>query len=313
MWRPIRFFPKRPQVKFMAARKGYYAFSIILTILTAAVIAIQGLNFGIDFKGGILIEVRTSGPADVADMRQRLSGLDLGEYGLQGFGGPTDVLIRIQEQPGGEKAQVAAIEKVKQALGSGVEYRRVESVGPKVGSELIRGGIIATVLALLSIGVYVWFRFEWQFGIWAMVSLLHDVTTTVGLYAVTQLEFNLTSVAAILTIAGYSINDTVVVYDRVRENLRKYKRMGHADLLNLSINETLSRTVMTGGTTLLAILALAVFGGETIRGFCIALLWGILIGTYSSICLAAPLLLVAGADALRPREVKSEGAPGSAG
>jgi preprotein translocase SecF subunit len=313
MFRPIRYFPKKPRIKFMAARKAYYALSIALTIVTAAVVAGLGLNFGIDFKGGILVEIRTTGPADVADLRQRLAGLDLGEFGLQGFGPPTDVLIRIQEQSGGEKAQVAAIEKVKQALGAGIEYRRVESVGPKVGGELIRGGIIATVLALVAIVVYVWFRFEWQFGIWALVSLLHDVTTTVGLYAVTQIEFNLTSIAAILTIAGYSINDTVVVYDRLRENLRKYKRMGHIELLDLSINETLSRTVMTSGTTLLAVLALALFGGEVIRGFSIALLWGILIGTYSSICLASPLLLVAGADALRPRETKPEAAPGQAG
>jgi len=313
MFRPLRLFRKTPQIKFMAARKAYYAFSIALTILAIAAVAFQGLNFGIDFKGGILVEIRASGPADVGAFREKLSGLGLGEFGIQGFGPPTDVLIRIQEQPGGEKAQAAAIERVKQALGPGVEYRRVESVGPKVGAELIRGGIIATALALLAIVVYVWFRFEWQFGIWALVSLLHDVTTTVGLYAVTQIEFNLTSIAAILTIAGYSINDTVVVYDRLRENLRKYKRMGAVDIIDLSVNETLSRTIMTSGTTLLAILALALFGGEVIRGFSIALLWGILIGTFSSICLASPLLLLTGIDTMRPQEGKSEGAPGAAG
>ncbi len=313
MFRPIRLFPKKPQIKFMARRKAYYAVSIGLVILMVALVAIQGLNFGIDFKGGILFEVRTSGPANVVELRQKLSGLELGEFGLQGFGPPTDVLIRIPQQPGGEKAQVAAIEQVKQALGAGIEYRRVESVGPKVGGELIRAGVMATVFALIAIVIYVWFRFEWQFGVWAMVSLLHDVTTTIGLYALTQIEFNLTSIAAILTIAGYSINDTVVVYDRLRENLRKYKRLGQVELLDLSVNETLSRTIMTSGTTLLAIVALTVFGGEVIRGFSIALLWGIFIGTYSSICLASPLLLAAGIDALRPRDVKPEAAPGSAG
>lgn len=296
----------------MAARKGFYAFSIALTVLTAVLVVVQGLNFGIDFKGGILIEMRTTGPADVAALRQKLSSLDLGEFGIQGFGAPTDVLIRIQEQPGGERAQVAAIEQVKATLGPGIEYRRVESVGPKVGSELIRGGAIATALALVAIVIYVWFRFEWQFGLWALLALLHDVTTTIGLYAITQIEFNLTSIAALLTIAGYSINDTVVVYDRLRENLRKYKRMDRIALLELGINETLSRTVMTSMTTLLAIVALALFGGETIRGFSIALLWGILIGTYSSICLASPLLLVTGIDALRPGETKPEAEAGSA-
>ncbi|MBL6942556.1 MAG: protein translocase subunit SecF, partial [Rhodospirillales bacterium] len=199
--------------------------------------------------------------------------------------------IRIQAQEGGEKAQQVAIDKVKGALGDGVEYRRTEFVGPKISDELFWDGIYAVSAAIFAILVYVWFRFEWQFGLGAVVALIHDVLSTIGVFSLLGLEFNLTTVAAILTIAGYSINDTVVVYDRVRENLRRYKTMPFAELLNNSINETLSRTVMTSVTTLLALLALYILGGEVLRGFSFAMIWGVLIGTYSSICLAVPVLL----------------------
>ncbi|MBV9152719.1 MAG: protein translocase subunit SecF, partial [Alphaproteobacteria bacterium] len=231
-----------------------------------------------------------TGPANLADMRAKLDALHLGEPSLQGFGPPTDVLIRLPRQPGGDAAQEQAVQQVRQALGTGVEYRRTEVVGPSVGSELIRAGVIATILALFAIAAYIWFRFEWQFGIGATIATLHDVITTVGLFAIFQLEFNLTTLAAILTIAGYSINDTVVIYDRVRESMRKHRTMPFRDLINLALNETLSRTILTVSTVALAVLALLFFGGEVLRGFSIAMLWGIVIGTYSSLFIAAPLL-----------------------
>ena len=261
-------------------------------VLSVGFFAVKGLNYGIDFKGGILMEVRTPGPANLPQLRRKLSGLGLGEVALQEFGEPTDVLIRVERQPGGEKAQQRAVDTVKQALGSDIaSYRRVESVGPKVGDELIRAGIIAVILSILVIMVYVWFRFEWQFSIGAVVALTHDVISTIGIFSVIGLEFNLATVAAILTIAGYSINDTVVVFDRIRENLRKYKTMGVQELLNLSINQTLSRTILTSVTTLLALFAIFFFGGEVIADFAFALIWGVLIGTYSSIWIASPILL----------------------
>ena len=261
----------------------------MLVVASIALAIIPGLNFGIDFRGGTVIEVRTEGPADIAGMRTNLAGLGLGDISLQRFGADTDVLIRVQKQDGED--QSIAIRKVQEVLGPSVEYRRTEFVGPTVGEELKEAGALAVVLSLLAIMAYIWFRFEWQFSIGAIIALMHDVLVTIGLFAITGMEFNLATVAAVLTIAGYSINDTVVVYDRVRENLRRYKRMSMPDLLNLSINETLSRTVMTSVTTLLALIALAAFGGEVIRGFCIALIWGVLIGTYSSIYLAVPALL----------------------
>jgi preprotein translocase subunit SecF len=237
------------------------------------------------------MEIRTDGPSNIPAIRSTLSGLGLGEISIQEFGTETDVLVRIQRQDGAEREQLAAIEAVKTALGPDVEYRRTEFVGPTVGEELKRAGALAVGLALLSILLYIWFRFEWQFGVGAIVALSHDIITTIGLFALIQHEFNLATVAAVLTIAGYSINDTVVVYDRVRENLRKYKRMDLAEVFNMSINETLSRTTMTSVTTLLALLAIYFFGGEVLADFALAMIWGVCIGTYSSIFIAVPLLL----------------------
>ncbi|MYG51113.1 MAG: protein translocase subunit SecF, partial [Rhodospirillaceae bacterium] len=231
-------------------------------------------------------------PADIAGLRSRLNALGLGEVSIQNFGKDSEVLIRVEKQPGDNARQMQAIEAVTAALGRNYRVGREEFVGPKVGAELIQAGIIATLLALFAIMAYVWFRFEWQFGIAAVAALTHDVLLTIGLFSLFQLEFNLSTVAAVLTIAGYSINDTVVVFDRVRENLRKYKKMSMPDLMNLSLNDTLSRTVLTSVTTLLALFALFFLGGEVIRGFSIALIWGVLVGTYSSICLAVPLLLI---------------------
>jgi preprotein translocase subunit SecF len=289
--KPLNLVPIKPNLNFIGRKKVFFTFSALLVALAIGLFLARGLNFGIDFQGGILIEVRMSEAGKLSEMRAHLSGLGLGEVALQEFGQPTDVLIRVQKQEGGEKAQQVAVEKVKTALGDGVEYRRTEFVGPKVSRELFRDGVIAVLLAMLGILAYIWFRFEWQFGLGAIIALLHDVVTTIGIFALTGLEFNLSTVAAILTIAGYSINDTVVVYDRVRENLRRYKSMPLTELFKNSINETLSRTVMTSLTTLLALVSLYVLGGEVIRGFSFALIWGVLIGTYSSVCVAVPLLL----------------------
>ncbi len=287
----MQLIPSGTNIPFIAMRKFFFAFSILVVLGSILLVGFRGLNYGIDFQGGILLEVKTQGPADIGGMRSTLNALDLGEISLQGFGAPDDVLIRVARQEGGDAQQQVAVDKVKQALGTGVEYRRVEVVGPQVSNELLTDGVYAVVLALAAIMVYVWFRFEWQFGFAAVVALVHDVIATIGVFAVLQWEFNLTTVAAVLTIAGYSINDTVVVFDRVRENLRKYKTMAFPELLNRSINETLSRTIMTSLTTLVAIGALYVFGGEVVRGFSFAMIFGITIGTFSSICLASPLLL----------------------
>jgi preprotein translocase subunit SecF len=224
-----------------------------------------------------------------------LTGLGLGEVALQTIGGEQNVMIRIERQSGGAEAEHQAVALVKQALaerfGQDIDYRRVEAVGAKVSAELLRSGIEASVFALFAILVYVWFRFEWQFAIGAVIALIHDALTTVGLFALFGLEFNLTTVAALLTIVGYSINDTVVIYDRIRENLRRFKTAPLAELIDRSINETLARTVMTSATTLLALVALLVFGGPTLRDFAIALIWGVLIGTYSTVYVASPMIL----------------------
>lgn len=288
--RLLRLVPDRPTLDVVQFRKIAVIFSAVLFIGSIILAIAPGLNFGIDFRGGTVIEVRTEGPADIAEMRSRLGGLGLGDVSLQRFGSDTDVLIRIQEQEGLEDQSVA-IKAVQDSLGPGVEYRRTEFVGPTVGEELKEAGAIAVALSLLGIFAYVWFRFEWQFAMGGIVALTHDVIATIGLFALTGMEFNPATVAAVLTVAGYSINDTVVIYDRIRENLRRYKQMSMRDLLNLSVNETLSRTVMTSVSTLIALGALAFFGGEVIRGFCFALIFGVVIGTYSTIFLAVPALL----------------------
>ena len=291
----LRLIPPNTHIPFLRWRRIFVGISVVAVIASIAIFAVRGLNFGIDFLGGTLIEVQTPGPADLGRMRSVLGGLGLGEVALQEFGANNDVLIRIARQPGGEKAQLKAVDTLKKSLagmGDGaMDYRRVEFVGPKVSSELVEAGIIAVVSAVVLMLLYIWFRFELQFGIGAVLALVHDVILTIGVFSVSGLEFNLASIAAILTIVGYSINDTVVVYDRVRENLRKYKTMPLMDLLELSVNETLSRTTMTSLTTLLALFALYFFGGAVIAGFTIAMIWGIVVGTYSSIFVAVALLL----------------------
>jgi preprotein translocase subunit SecF len=289
--RPFHYIPADTNVDFVAKRWWAFGLSILLLVITVAALLIKGLNLGIDFKGGILIEAKAPQAVDIAALRSDLGSLNLGEVSLQQFGGPDDVLIRVQRQEGDEAAQMKAIQSVRDRLGTTYEYRRVEVVGPTVGSELLHAGILATVLAMLAIAAYVTFRFEWQFGLAAFIATLHDVLVTVGFYAVLGMDFNLTAVAALLTLAGYSINDTVVVFDRIRETLRRSKATDLRSIINDAVNQTLSRTTMTAGTTLIALLPLVFMGGPTLINFSAALTWGILIGTYSSIYVAAALLL----------------------
>jgi preprotein translocase SecF subunit len=251
-------------------------------------------------------------PADLAGLRGELNKLGLGEVQIQQFGAPDEVLIRIASQPK-ESEQQAAIAKVKKTLGDTVEYRRTEIVGPTISSELIAGGTVAVVVAMIGIMIYVWFRFEWQFAVAAIASLVHDVTATIGLYSLLQLEFNVSSIAAILTIIGYSLNDKVVIFDRIRENLRKYRRMPMVELLDLSINEMLSRAVLTHVTTFLAMLPFLFFGGEAIYGFAVAMCFGVVIGAYSSIFVASPMQLILGVrrDAFSPSTAGAKGRAGA--
>ncbi|MEM7121230.1 MAG: protein translocase subunit SecF [Pseudomonadota bacterium] len=292
--KPLRLVPKNTHVPFMRWRNPAIGLSALGIVASIVLFLVMGLNFGIDFRGGTLVEVRTEGPADIEGMRNALNALELGEVSLQEFGQDTDVLIRIQRQDGDEAAQQAAVQIVRDVLDTDfgpVDYRRIEFVGPQVSDELIEKGIMAVLIALGAMLIYIWLRFEWQFSLGAVIALLHDVILTIGLFSLTQLDFGLPIVAALLTIVGYSMNDTVVIYDRVRENLRKYKKLPLVDLLDKSLNDTLSRTIMTSGTTLLALFALYFFGGEVIAGFTLAMIWGVIIGTYSSVFVAAPLLL----------------------
>ncbi len=293
--RHIRMVPEKTNIPFTRRRTLALAISSILAVASIVLFLTLNLNYGIDFRGGIMIEIKTPGPANIGAMRSALSQLGLGEVALQEFGAPDDVLIRVEQQPGDEEGRQRALQLVREALakevGPGFSERRVEFVGPKVSAELVRDGALALGLALVAMLLYIWFRFEWQFAIGAIVALVHDVVLTIGMFSITRLEFNLAIIAAILTIIGYSINDTVVVYDRIRENMRKYKVMPIDELLDLSVNQTLSRTVMTSVTTLLALAVLYLFGGEVIAGFTLAMIWGVLIGTYSSIFIAAPVLI----------------------
>lgn len=290
--RPVRWIRDNTNFDFMRWRVATLGLSAFVVVLSLVLPFVTGLNFGIDFRGGILMEVRsTTGPADVGAMRDTLNGLNLGEVTLQEFGGGNEVLIRVQRQDGSDEAQGAVVEQVKQALGSGVEFRRTEFVGPQVGRELVEDGFMALGLAALGIMVYVWFRFEWVYGVAAVVALLHDVIATLGFYAITGMEFNLTSVAALLTVAGYSINDTVVVFDRVRDDLRRFKKKPLIELLNEACNAMLARTILTGVTVLLALVALVLFGGDVLRGFSAAMIFGVVVGAYSTVFLALPLLL----------------------
>lgn len=291
--RRLRLVPDGTRIPFFRYRNIAFAWSLIVLVGTAILIAVNGLNFGIDFRGGTLVEVRTPETADLATMRSTLNGLDLGEVSLQNAGSDRDVMIRIELQEGDEAAQRAAVQKVRESLDgtfSGLNWLRSEFVGPRVSEELLMNGIWAVLISMAGVLVYLWFRFEWQYGIGAIAALIHDVSAAMGLYALFGIEFNLTSVAAVLTIVGYSLNDTVVIYDRIRENLRRYKAMPIEELLDRSINETLARTLATSLTTLLALIGLWVFGGEVIRGFTIVMIAGVVIGTYSTMYISVPVL-----------------------
>ncbi len=282
---------KDTTIDFMKTRNFGYALSIIMVVLSCICFSIKGFNYGIDFSGGILMEIKANQPIDIEAMRKTLNHIELDEINLQTLGEIGDeVMIRAQAKNMNEKEQMAVINKIKSTLGSDYEYRRVELVGPQVGDELKIDGIVASVIAVLAITLYIWFRFEWQFALGAMIGLIHDIITTLGVLSLFDFDFSLTTVAAILTLAGYSVNDTVVTYDRIRENLRKFKKMNQYDLLNKSINDIFSRTILTGLTTLLAALALFVFGGDTLRSFSFVIVWGVIIGTYSSIYVSATFL-----------------------
>lgn len=280
-------------IDFLGAWKIAGAFSITAMIASVIVFLMMGLNFGIDFRGGVTIEVRTEGPADLGQIRGIVGDLDLGDVSVQEFGQPEDVLIQVEVQQGDGNVQQAVVAAVKEALDAqiaNIEYRRVEVVGPKVSGELIQAGVTAIVLAIMAVLFYIYIRFEWQFSVGAVAALVHDVVLTIGIFSALQLEFNLSIIAALLTIVGYSLNDTVVVFDRVRENLRRFKTKVLIDVLNLSINETLSRTIMTSVTTLIALLSLYFLGGEVIQGFTFGMIWGVLVGTYSSVFVASVVL-----------------------
>ncbi|MBL8584304.1 MAG: protein translocase subunit SecDF [Rhizobiaceae bacterium] len=304
----IKLVPDDTRIRFMSMRKYAFTLSALLSIAAAFMFFTKDMNYGIDFRGGSSIEVQARGPqADAGDVRERLSELNLGDVQVQEFGSNRDLLIRIEGQEGGDNAEQSAVEKARMALEDDYDFRRVEVVGPTVSSELTRTGTLGVLASLVAMLIYIWIRFEWQFGVGAIISTLHDVIMMVGLYVVAGIEFNLGSIAAILTIVGYSINDTVVVYDRVRENLRKYKKMPIEELLDISMNQTLSRTVLTGITTLFALFALYMYGGEVIASFTFAMIFGILIGTYSSIFVAGPLLIL---FKLRPDMFDKEPAQG---
>ncbi len=283
-------------INFFKFRNYAYVFSISLISFALFLFLFKNLNLGIDFKGGIMIEAKFESAPDLTNLRQTIADLEIGNSEIQEFGDPANILFRIEKQSDNDSDQKEVIKKLKENLSEKIDYRRTEFVGPKVGKELTLMGIKAILFSLLAMFVYIWFRFSgWQFGLGALIALFHDVISTIGFFAITQIEFNLASIAAILTIAGYSINDTVVVFDRVRENLIKTNTNGDmSQLLNFSINQTLARTIMTSLTTLLALFSLYLFGGEVVKGFVSAMIWGVLIGTYSSIFIASPLIIIFG-------------------
>ena len=299
----LKLVPKNTSWEFFARSKLWIGISIVLVVLSLLSFFIQSLNFGIDFRGGTSIRTESSEPIVVADYRRALSSLDLGDITISevfdpNFSDDQNVaMIRIQTQPGQEAATSTLVENSLQKLrevSEDIKFVSVESVGPKVSGELIKTAIIAVILAISAVLFYIWIRFEWQFAVGAISALIHDVILTIGIFSALQIKFDLAIIAAILTIVGYSLNDTVVVFDRVRENLRKFKKRSLVEVMNLSINETMSRTVMTSVTTLLALISLFILGGDVIRGFVFAMIWGVVVGTYSSIFIASAILLWTG-------------------
>ena len=295
MIKPLINYKRNFNINFFSVRKIALVLSIFLIFFSVFSFTKKNLNLGIDFIGGIMIDAKFEKSPDLNLLRNDIDSLSLGNFEIQEFGTSDNILIKLEKQEGDEDAQQLAINKIKNILPPNVDYRRIEYVGPKVGKELQLMGLKAIIFSLIAMFAYIWFRFDgWQFGLGAIIAVVHDVFTTIGFFALTQIEFNLASIAAILTIAGYSINDTVVVFDRIRENINKLDNFEFSKLLNKSVNETLARTLMTSITTLIALLSLAILGGDVIRGFIVAMLWGVIIGTYSSIFIASPLILLFG-------------------
>lgn len=287
--------PHDTKINFVGKRWYTYIFSIVATLISIFAFYFHGLNFGIDFRGGFVLEVRTQQAANIGELREKLTALDIGEVYLQEFGSNRDVLIRIPSSGESQAAQNASLDKVKQVLGEGVEYRKIEKIGPKVGKELVHDATLAVLISLCAILLYVWIRFEWQFAVCGVIALAHDCIILMGLYSLIHyFEFSVNSIVALLMTACYSIHDTVVIFDRIREDMRNYRTLTIAELLNKAINETLSRSLLTSITTILSLLALCFFGGKVIFDFCFPILFGLAFGAFSSICLSAPLLLTTG-------------------
>lgn len=287
--------PHDTKIDFVGKRYYTFAFSILMLIISITAFLFNGLNYGIDFRGGFLMEIKTSETANLRQLRTTLTSLDIGDVYLQEFGSNQNVLIRIPSSGESQIEQNKSLEKVKKALGDGVEYRKVEKIGPKIGGELVKNAIYAVIISLLAILIYIWMRFEWQFAVCGIIALAHDCVVLLGLYSVCHyFEFTGDSIVALLMTASYSIHDTVVVFDRIREDMVAYRNLSVAQLLNKSMNETLSRTVLTALTTFLSLFALCMFGGKVIFDFCFPILFGLMFGTFSSVCLSAPLLLFTG-------------------
>jgi preprotein translocase subunit SecF len=298
----LRIVPDDTKFDFMQFRRVSFPASAVLSILAICLYFFVGLNFGIDFVGGTILEVKTKSgqAADLAKMRSNLGALGLGDIQLQEFGSSDRVLIRIPQQTGGEAAQNIAKDKVTATLGDEITIERAEVVGPRISTEMLATSTIGLMAAILAILVYLWFRFEWQFALGAMVANVHDLVLTIGYMSLMQIDFDLSSIAALLTILGYSLNDTVVIYDRIREMLRRYKRMPMPDLLNVSVNSTLSRSIITHLTVTLSLLALLFFGGHAIHSFVSTMIFGVvLVGTYTSVFIAAPILIYLGVGTTR--------------
>ena len=294
----LRLAPENTKFGFMRFRRVSYPLSAVLSIIAVVLFLTVGMNFGIDFAGGTQVELQAkNGAADVAGLRSKGETLGLGPVEVQRAGKESDALMRVNLQPGGEAGQQIAIAKLRDAFQAEYEFRSVDSVGPRVSGELVQRGTIGVVVAILAVLMYLWFRFEWQFAVGAIIGTMHDLLLTVGFFCVTQLEFNQTSIAAILTIVGYSLNETVVVLDRIREVMRKYKRLSTAEIVDMSVNAVLPRTIMTATTVFLALLALFFLGGHVIRSFSAAMIWGIFVATYSSIFICSPMLIYLGVRA----------------
>jgi preprotein translocase subunit SecF len=279
----------------MRLRRFSFPLSALISVATAIVLMTVGLNFGIDFKGGTLMEIQAkSGQANVAQIRQTAESFGFGDVEVQEFGSTGEVSLRFPIQSGGEAAQTAVVQKARDTFSNEYDFRRVETVGPRVSGELVQSGTIGIVLSVIAVLFYLWFRFERELAVASIIGTLHDIVLTIGFFVITRHEFNMTSIAAILTIVGYSLNETVVVFDRTRELMRRYKTMPAEELLNLSINTTMSRTIMTATTTALSLLALVLFGGQAIQGFAQVMLYGVVICTYSAICISSPMLIYIG-------------------